>query len=153
MNRLTRLLTGLAVGAVGMYFLDPRQGKRRRALVRDQWVSLKTQTPKKAGKQFRHLGNQAKGLLHEVKGSFSSIDSNTEQHQSQDQPLESQASRMQSMASGDSLGPRQGEFIPVGPAHSNDGSIESAKEFGIGPGEGGQRAPSRQPKPRNPMDL
>jgi hypothetical protein len=33
---VARLLQGLAVGAVAMYFLDPDKGRRRRALARDQ---------------------------------------------------------------------------------------------------------------------
>lgn len=153
MNRLTKLLTGLAVGAVGMYFFDPRQGKRRRALVRDQWVSLKTQTPKKVEKKLRHLGNQAKGMMHEVRGSFFSTDSHAEQDQPQDQPIESQASHIQSMARGDSMRSRQGNLTQVGPDYSNDGLVDGAKELGVGPGEGGQRAPSRQPRPHHLMDL
>ena len=36
------LFTGLCVGAIAMYFLDPQTGRRRRALVRDQVTHAKT---------------------------------------------------------------------------------------------------------------
>jgi osmotically-inducible protein OsmY len=39
MARLFRLVAALAAGAALMYYLDPRSGRRRRALVRDKGVA------------------------------------------------------------------------------------------------------------------
>ena len=40
MEQTLRLLGGIGLGAGLMYFLDPQQGRRRRALVRDQFTHL-----------------------------------------------------------------------------------------------------------------
>jgi hypothetical protein len=57
-------LTGLAIGAGAMYLLDPRTGKRRRALARDKTVHLTHLAADAAGKTRRDLGNRARGLTH-----------------------------------------------------------------------------------------
>lgn len=42
-NRIRIMLGSLGLGAGFMYFLDPYRGRRRRALVRDQYFSTLTQ--------------------------------------------------------------------------------------------------------------
>jgi hypothetical protein len=39
---MARVLLSAAAGAVGMYLLDPMQGARRRAMVRDQALRLRS---------------------------------------------------------------------------------------------------------------
>jgi hypothetical protein len=150
MNRLTKMLTGLALGAAGMYFLDPQQGKRRRASMRDQWMHLKSQTPKQMEKKMRHLQNQAKGLMHEFQGGLSQSDSGGSDDRMEE--TESQAGRMQSAARGASAGAGDNSFSRVG-SMSSDGEMPRGQEASPGPGEGGERAPSRQPNARQKMDL
>lgn len=133
MTRLTKMLMGLAVGAAGMYFFDPRQGKRRRALVRDQWTHLKTQVPKQMEKKVRHLQNQAQGMMHEFQGGLAEGSDRGQMGQS-----ENQSGHMQRDARDPS---------------SVDGQMRGGQEKSPGPGEGGKRAPSRQPNTRQTMDL
>jgi hypothetical protein len=60
------LLGGIALGALGMYLLDPEQGNRRRALARDKMVSAAVTTRKAVDAQTRDLANRAEGVVAEV---------------------------------------------------------------------------------------
>ena len=60
------------LGCVGLstalvYFLDPAQGKRRRALVRDKGTSYWRQTNRAIGSTSRHVGNRARGFVTETR--------------------------------------------------------------------------------------
>lgn len=72
------LLGGIGIGAALMYFLDPDKGTRRRALVRDQFMSLgtslRTRAPESLGAKGRDLRNRAQGLAAKTKGLFTSDD-------------------------------------------------------------------------------
>lgn len=141
---LLRLLAGLGIGAAGMYFFDPQQGKRRRALARDQWTHLKTQVPKEVDRKMRHLQNQAQGALHELQSNLGSMDGQpAEEHQT-----ESQAGRMQSANRNPSASSADQYFSED---ISSGATVREKKASG--PGEGGQRAPSRQPQADQIMDL
>lgn len=54
---------GLLVGAAAMYYLDPRSGRRRRALVRDKLVHLAHEAEGSAERVGRDLGNRARGTV------------------------------------------------------------------------------------------
>jgi uncharacterized membrane protein len=56
---------GLGLGAGLTYFLDPQQGRRRRALLRDQFVKLASHADDVVGVVGRDLGHQCQGLLAE----------------------------------------------------------------------------------------
>jgi hypothetical protein len=56
------LLTGIAIGALAMFMLDPVQGNRRRALARDQLYSAKVHVGKWANARSRDITNLTKGL-------------------------------------------------------------------------------------------
>jgi hypothetical protein len=71
MRRLTLTLAALALGAGAMYYLDPQQGSRRRALVRDKAVSLQHQTVDMACARGRDLRNRAQGLYARMRRLFS----------------------------------------------------------------------------------
>jgi osmotically-inducible protein OsmY len=62
------LLVGAAAGALAMYYMDPNQGRRRRALVRDKMAHFKNvmtrSVPERAGKRARFFGGVAKGVGH-----------------------------------------------------------------------------------------
>ena len=68
MNTVVALLSGIALGAALMYFLDPDRGHRRRALVRDQAVHLKHEAEDAASGKAQDLQNRARGVATETKG-------------------------------------------------------------------------------------
>jgi len=55
-----------AAGALTMYFLDPEQGRRRRALVRDQLVHYRTVARREAVGHAKDLRNRAQGVAAEA---------------------------------------------------------------------------------------
>lgn len=75
MNKnLTALASGIGLGAALMYLTDPERGRRRRALVRDQFVSLATQTGRAIGPTTRDMRNRAQGLAASAAHLFSKED-------------------------------------------------------------------------------
>ena len=61
---------GLMVGAGLMYLLDPDRGRRRRALLRDQFVHGANEAERLGGttaSSARHLRNRTRGLLAETR--------------------------------------------------------------------------------------
>ena len=70
---LGMVLAYVALGALGMYMLDPVQGHRRRALVRDKIYSLSVKTRKAANATSRHLSNRMEGIRAETKGAISKL--------------------------------------------------------------------------------
>jgi gas vesicle protein len=54
----------LALGAGLMFLLDPTQGRRRRALIRDKAASYTSQATQYAQSTGRHLSNKAQGWAH-----------------------------------------------------------------------------------------
>ncbi|MBI3966401.1 MAG: SRPBCC family protein [Chloroflexi bacterium] len=64
------LVAGFGSGAGLMYLLDPNRGRRRRALIRDQFVHLTHVTAAAAAVTSRDLGNRARGLFAELTSLF-----------------------------------------------------------------------------------
>lgn len=64
------LVVGVTAGALGMYFLDPHAGRRRRGLVRDRLVHMRRvatrQVPHTVERKGRYVGGVAKGLRHDA---------------------------------------------------------------------------------------
>ena len=58
---------GFGVGALIMYMLDPSEGRRRRALARDQVTHFVTEAEKKVEAKARHWSNRARGVVSETK--------------------------------------------------------------------------------------
>jgi osmotically-inducible protein OsmY len=56
-------ITGIAVGATLMYFLEPRTRLRRQALVRDQAVRIAHRSIIVGNKLSRHLRNRLQGVV------------------------------------------------------------------------------------------
>ena len=81
MKGIFALLSGLGVGAALMYFYDPKEGNRRRALVADKANSLNRQAQEAMQGRMENLGNRARGMLHEAKSTFSSGKEETEENQ------------------------------------------------------------------------
>jgi len=61
------LLAGVGVGAVVMYLLDPEQGRRRRALLRDQLLKAQRVTGEAMEGRSRDLANRAQGAVAETR--------------------------------------------------------------------------------------
>ncbi|HEX8096397.1 MAG TPA: hypothetical protein VF507_00115 [Pyrinomonadaceae bacterium] len=66
------LLGGIGIGAALMYLLDPEQGGRRRALLRDKLVSVSNQLGDAVGSTARDLTNRAQGVISEASRAFRS---------------------------------------------------------------------------------
>ena len=71
MDRIVRLLCGAGLGAAAMYLFDPRQGRRRRALIRDQLVRLSREARDSVDVVSRDAANRAVGLWAETRAAFS----------------------------------------------------------------------------------
>lgn len=70
------LMWSAALGATAMYFFDPQSGNRRRALLRDQLIHLRTETSKTMDSidgRMEDLRNRTKGLIHETRSSMETI--------------------------------------------------------------------------------
>jgi hypothetical protein len=67
LSRVTWILGGIALGAAAMYMMDPVQGNRRRALVRDKAYSSRIRLRKTINAKSRDLANRAKGLRAEAR--------------------------------------------------------------------------------------
>lgn len=66
---LRLLAVGALLGSAAMYFLDPVQGRRRRALLTDKLTKWSNELNWYSHKWTRHLANKSKGLRAEFKGS------------------------------------------------------------------------------------
>ncbi len=67
------LMWSAAIGAAAMYFFDPEAGRRRRALLRDHLIHLRTETSKTMDSidgRIEDLRNRTKGLIHETRSSI-----------------------------------------------------------------------------------
>jgi len=65
-----RTLVTLGLGALAMYFLDPEKGRRRRALIRDQFVHARAVARKRATGAARDLSNRAYGAAVEARSAI-----------------------------------------------------------------------------------
>lgn len=65
-----RTLFWLGLGAAAMYYFDPEQGRRRRALARDRLAHARRVMREQASRQARHLRNRAQGLAAEARGTM-----------------------------------------------------------------------------------
>jgi osmotically-inducible protein OsmY len=59
---------GLLAGAGLMYLLDPVNGRRRRAMIRDKFVRIGHVAGRKAGATARDVGNRLKGVAAQARG-------------------------------------------------------------------------------------
>jgi len=66
MNRNVSLLMGLGVGFALMYVIDPSQGRRRRALMRDKLTRVARQAGEGVDATMRDMSNRISGGINEV---------------------------------------------------------------------------------------
>ena len=85
-GRANWLFSGLALGALTMFLLDPDKGKRRRALARDKIYSAGVKTRKRIDAKSRDLTNRAKGLRAEAHHMMAGDDKRGESRSSESQP-------------------------------------------------------------------
>lgn len=57
------VLLGAGIGAALIYMIDPNNGRRRRALARDQMVRVSRKTRDAADSTFRDLANRTRGIV------------------------------------------------------------------------------------------
>ncbi len=69
--KLKVLLTSIGLGAGLMYFLDPQQGNRRRAMVRDKANSLVNRVDDSMAVAMDDMRNRARGILAELSAKLS----------------------------------------------------------------------------------
>jgi hypothetical protein len=74
MTNVLSVMGGAAAGLGLMYFLDPDQGRRRRALVKDQMVHAAHRTGDAMDATSRDLANRAKGAVAELRGRLQTAD-------------------------------------------------------------------------------
>jgi hypothetical protein len=72
MANMLSVVGGVAAGLGLMYFLDPDQGRSRRALVRDQMVHAAHKTGGAVDATSRDIANRAKGAVAELRGRLQS---------------------------------------------------------------------------------
>ena len=70
MGRKLNLLSGIGLGAVLTYLIDPERGRRRRALVRDKAVRLWHEAGRSVAGVSRDLGNRLRGVTAETISGF-----------------------------------------------------------------------------------
>jgi CBS domain-containing protein len=78
---------GVALGFGLMYFLDPRLGKRRRALLRDKGIHYWKIVNHSTFKKLRHLNNKAHGLFAESRHSVHDLRMKVMSGMSMDHPM------------------------------------------------------------------
>ena len=74
MSSLRPLLIGLGVGAGTMYLMDPRYGKRRRAMIQDQFAEIAHNADEMVDKSMRDMRNRAQGIVAETYSKLSEQD-------------------------------------------------------------------------------
>lgn len=67
MNKGIGVLTGIGVGAGMMYMFDPRNGRRRRAMMADKLASAQCHLRREVDKAVRDVENRASGQAREVR--------------------------------------------------------------------------------------
>lgn len=71
MKGIKAILSGIGIGAALMYLFDPREGNRRRSLIKDKATALKNDAAEAISGKAEDLSNRAKGLIHDAKSAFS----------------------------------------------------------------------------------
>jgi hypothetical protein len=64
---MLRVLGALGIGALAMYFFDPENGRRRRALARDKYMHYRKEATEYAQSTAQDLRNRAQGLAAEAR--------------------------------------------------------------------------------------
>jgi hypothetical protein len=65
---MIRILGALGIGALAMYFFDPENGRRRRALARDKAVHYGNEAHRYADATYKDVRNRAQGMVAETRG-------------------------------------------------------------------------------------
>lgn len=63
-NRIVTGLSLLGLGAVGMYFLDPKLGSGRRAMAKDRFKHYRREASKQAQALSKNVAYKTRGFLH-----------------------------------------------------------------------------------------
>jgi cell division septum initiation protein DivIVA len=66
------VLSGIATGIAAMFFLDPEQGRRRRAMARDKLLKWANDAQRVIGGKTKDMRNRAVGAAHEARSAIAS---------------------------------------------------------------------------------
>ncbi len=73
MSRTRNLVLGIGLGAGLMYLLDPQQGRRRRALLRDKMVKMRNDLEDTVQGKSKYASDKAHGMVAETRGKVQDI--------------------------------------------------------------------------------
>ncbi|MDI1241932.1 MAG: YtxH domain-containing protein [bacterium] len=68
MNRAIAILGGIGASLAAVYFLDPKKGSQRRALIVDKFNTLKDDATQKISEMSDGVMNKASGAMGDAKG-------------------------------------------------------------------------------------
>jgi hypothetical protein len=77
---LCQIAAAVVAGAALMYYLDPQQGRRRRALVRDKAIAVSNDTAEAARGQSRRVANKVQGMVAASRARFGRADEPVDEH-------------------------------------------------------------------------
>jgi hypothetical protein len=66
MGKRIKFVQGMVLGAAAQYYYDPREGRSRRARLRDQTTSQVRKLGRLIGRKARYQVGRAKGLRHRL---------------------------------------------------------------------------------------
>ncbi len=66
MHTTRNMLLAMGLGAGAMYLLDPQQGRRRRALLRDKMVAMRNDFQHTVQGKSRYMRDKATGMMYEA---------------------------------------------------------------------------------------
>lgn len=75
MNKAVAIMFGAAAGAGVMFILDPANGRKRRALVRDKTVKAWNESSRAVNRTTRDLRNRSAGLAHDARKAVNNLTS------------------------------------------------------------------------------
>lgn len=73
MGKIASFLSGAALAAAYMYYFDPKEGNRRRALLQDKLRHLTTVAEQRGRGACQDIGNRLHGLAAELQGRLHSV--------------------------------------------------------------------------------
>ncbi|HEY7598751.1 MAG TPA: hypothetical protein VH741_02400, partial [Candidatus Limnocylindrales bacterium] len=80
------LIGGIGAGVAAMFLLDPRDGARRRALVRDKLGRWSRVAAREARGRSKDIANRTQGLIHEVRSAIPAREVDEPQPMTEGQP-------------------------------------------------------------------
>lgn len=84
MNRALKIITGIGAGVAAAYFLDPKKGADRRAMLKDKFNSFKNDPQGTISEMTEGIREQAKSYTNDAKGLISEGNRQTDSNRQAD---------------------------------------------------------------------